>query len=52
MRKTTILAFATAVLALVTVVTDLVRADAGSTSKVSGKVVQQVQTADVPRVKS
>ena len=36
MRKTTILAFATAVLALVTVVTDLVRADAGSTSKVSG----------------
>jgi hypothetical protein len=52
MHKTTILAFATAVLALVTVVTDLVRADAASTSKVSGKVVQQVQIAGAPRVKS
>jgi hypothetical protein len=52
MRKITILAFATAVLAVVTVVTDLVRADAGSTGKVSGKVVQQVQTAGVPSVKS
>ena len=52
MRKTTILAFATAVLALVTVVTDLVRADAGSTGKVLGKVVQQVQTAGAPGVKS
>jgi hypothetical protein len=51
-RKTTILAFATAVLALVTVVTDLVRADAASTSKVSGIVVQQVQTAGTPRVES
>lgn len=46
MRKTTILAIATAALAVVTVVTDLVRADAGAiSSKVSANpVVQQVQT--------
>ena len=46
MRKTTILAIATAVLAIVTVVTDLIRADAGpASSKVSAApVVQQVLT--------
>jgi hypothetical protein len=45
MRNITILAFATAGLAIVTVVTDLIRADAGSNSKVpASPVVQQVQT--------
>jgi hypothetical protein len=53
MRKITILAFATAGLAIVTVVTDLVRTDAGSNSKVSaGPAVQQVQTAVGVNVKS
>ena len=44
MRKITILAFATAALALVTIVTDLMRVDASaSTSKVSASsAVQQV----------
>jgi hypothetical protein len=45
MRKTTILAVATAVLAIVTVVTDLIRADAGPTGKVSANPAVQVQTA-------
>jgi hypothetical protein len=47
MRKTTILAIATAALAVVTVVTDLIRADTSAKiSKVSANpVVQQVQTA-------
>jgi hypothetical protein len=45
MRKTTILAIATAVLAVVTVVTDLMRADASANNKVSASPVAQVQTA-------
>lgn len=46
MRKTTILAIATAVLAVVTVVTDLVRANTGSLrSTVTAKPAVQVQTA-------
>ena len=45
MRKTTILAIATAALAVVTVVTDLIRADAGSFSgKVSVNSVSHVRT--------
>jgi hypothetical protein len=45
MRKITLLAAATMILAVVTVVTDLMRADAGSSSNVSAStVVQQVQT--------
>ena len=46
MRKTTILAIATAALAVVTDVTDLIRADTiAKTSKVSANpVLQQVQT--------
>jgi hypothetical protein len=46
MRKITILAFATAALAVVTVITDLIRGDTGFIdSKVSAKpAIQQVQT--------
>jgi hypothetical protein len=43
MRKTTILAIATAALAVVTIVTDLIRADANVTAKVSASPVAQVQ---------
>jgi hypothetical protein len=46
MRKTTILAFATAVLAVVTVVTSLVRAEAGPIGKVSASPVVQVHSID------
>lgn len=53
MRKTTILAIATAVLAVVTVVTDLIRVDAGSLSgKVSANPVVQVQTVGGLNVKN
>jgi hypothetical protein len=45
MRKTTILAIATAALAVVTIVTDLIRADAGAFSgKVSVNPVSHVRT--------
>ena len=45
MRKTTILAIATAALAVVTIVTDLIRADAGSLGgKVSVNSVSHVRT--------
>ena len=54
MRKTTILAIATAALAVVTVVTDLIRADmSAKSSKVSvNPVVQQMQTAGGLNAKS
>jgi hypothetical protein len=54
MRKTTILAIATAALAIVTVITDLIRADAGSIdSKASaGPVLQQVQNPGGVNVRS
>ena len=54
MRKITLLAFATAALALVTVVTDLIRADAGSfTSKVSANsVIQQIPAAGGANVRT
>jgi hypothetical protein len=53
MRKTTILAFATAVLAVVTVITDLIRADAGAiSSRVAANPVVQVQTAGGLNAKS
>ena len=46
MRKTTILAIATVALAVVTVVTDLIRADSGPAGKVSvNQAMQQVQAA-------
>ena len=45
MRKTTILAIATAALAVVTIVTDVMRADTASIDKVSASPVAQVQTA-------
>jgi len=44
MRKTTILAIATAALAVVTVVTDLIRTDAGFNGKVSVNSVSHVRT--------
>ena len=44
MRKTTILAIATAALAVVTVVTDLIRADAGFNGKVSVNSVSHLRT--------
>jgi hypothetical protein len=44
MRKTTILAIATAALAVVTVATDLIRADASFSSKVSLNSVSHVRT--------
>jgi len=44
MRKTTILAIATAALAVVTVVTDLIRADATQTGKLSMNSVSHVRT--------
>jgi hypothetical protein len=44
MRKTTILAIATAALAVVTVVSDLIRADAGFSGKVSVNSVSHVRT--------
>lgn len=45
MRKTTILALATAALAVITIVTDLIRADAGVFSgKVSANSVSHVRT--------
>lgn len=44
MRKATILAIATAALAVVTVVTDLIRADAGLGGKVSVNSVSHVRT--------
>jgi len=51
MRKTTILAIATAALAIVTVVTDLIRADAGSLSgKVSVNSVSHVRTTSALKV--
>jgi hypothetical protein len=43
MRKTTLLALATAALALVTVVTNLIRAEAGPITKQSAAPVVQVQ---------
>jgi hypothetical protein len=46
MRKTTLLAFATAALAVVTVVTSLVRVDAGPAGKQSVAPVVQVHSAD------
>ena len=54
MRKTTIFAIATAALAVVTVVTGLVRADTGAKiSNVSASpVAQQVQTAGGLNAKS
>lgn len=53
MRKTVILAFATAVLAIATMITDLVRVDAGANdSKVSARpAVQQVQALGGSNVK-
>jgi hypothetical protein len=45
MRKTTILAFATAALALVTVAANLVRADAGPAGKASITPMVQVHSA-------
>jgi hypothetical protein len=44
MRKTTILAIATAALAVVTVVTDLIRADATPIGKLSMNSVSHVRT--------
>ncbi len=44
MRKTTILAIATAALAVVTVVTDLIRADVTLTGKLSMNSVSHVRT--------
>jgi hypothetical protein len=54
MRKTTILAIATAALAVVTVVTDLIRADVETISKQvsAATAVQQVQTASGLNAKS
>jgi hypothetical protein len=52
MRKTTLLAFVTAALALVTVVTNLVRADAGPTGKASVTPVVQVHSAGSLKVNS
>jgi hypothetical protein len=54
MRKITILAFATAALAFVTVVTDLIRADGGaSMSTVSANsAVQQVPAAGGSNVRT
>jgi hypothetical protein len=47
MHKTIVLAFAIAVLAVVTLITDVVRADARliTAGKLAGAVVQQIQTA-------
>jgi hypothetical protein len=46
MRKTTLLAIATAALAVITVVTSLIRTDSGPAGKVStSTAVQQVHTA-------
>jgi len=53
MRKATILAIATAVLAVVTVITDVIRVDTGSIGgKVAAAPVVQVQTADGLNVQS
>ncbi len=51
MRKTTILALATAALAVVTIVTDLIRADAGAFSgKLSANQVSHVRTTGALKV--
>jgi hypothetical protein len=52
MRKTTILALATAALAVVTVVTDLIRADAGVFSGVSANSVSHVRTTGALKVEN
>lgn len=49
MRKTIMLAFATAILAVATIVTDLVRADAGPDTVMKSPVAQ-VQTTDVSKI--
>ena len=51
MRKITVLAFATAALAIVTIVTDLIRADAGSLNgKVSVNQASHVRTTGALKV--
>ena len=51
MPKTTILAIATAILAVVTVVVDLVRVDTGSIDKVSVIQAAHVRTSGALKVK-
>jgi len=52
MRKSIVLAFAIAALAVVTVITDIIRADAGSSGKqASAYSVTQVQTSGAPSVR-
>lgn len=45
MRKTIVLAFAIAAFAVVTVITDFIRADAGVNGKQAANPVTQVQTS-------
>jgi hypothetical protein len=53
MRKTTILALATAALAVVTIVTDLIRADASAISgKISANQVSHVRTTGALKVEN
>jgi hypothetical protein len=52
MRKTTILAIATAALAGVTIVTDLIRADAAFTGKMSLNSVSHVRTTSTLKASS
>ncbi len=52
MRKITILAFATAILAVASVVTDLMRMNAVATGQVSVSPVAQVQAAGGPKAAS
>ena len=52
MRKTTILAIATAILAVASVVTDLMRMDTGVTIQLSAIPAAQVQAAGGPESES
>jgi len=51
MRKSIVLAFAIAALAVVTVITDIIRADAGSSKQASANSVTQVQTSGATSVR-
>jgi hypothetical protein len=51
MRKTIVLAFAIAALAVVTVITDFIRADAGSSKQAANSITQQVHSSGALSVK-